>query len=310
MVGRAAGDGRLGIRAALNRSNVDREDGGGWTPLHWAVMESQVAATRLLLEWGASVRSKDEVRASAVACFVRGRQRLPAQRATFLTPPTRRSEAGHRCTLRREMATWTSPRSCWLVALAKPRPTGCVLAHSTSASTLRRTPGTQRGETPFDRAKNDAMRELLGPPPSASAAAAPAIPPPPALPFTAHATAFNASAFPDVYPSAPPYPVYVPDFQPPSTSQEAVSSFPSPVTAAAPFLVPPPFAQHVSPENDDGDESLCIICLSTPKSAGLLHGSSVHVVACDACAPLLAGLPCPVCRLPVERIIPMRQIYT
>lgn len=58
-----AGSGNVsGLRAALsNGENINKEDGAGWTPLHWAVMESQHAATTFLLQRGASVAAKDEV---------------------------------------------------------------------------------------------------------------------------------------------------------------------------------------------------------------------------------------------------------
>jgi hypothetical protein len=49
---------------------------------------------------------------------------------------------------------------------------------------------------------------------------------------------------------------------------------------------------------------LCVICLSSGREVGLLHGASVHMCVCKACAPLLRpGQPCPMCRQPIERII-------
>ncbi|KAL6746765.1 hypothetical protein V8C86DRAFT_1800522, partial [Haematococcus lacustris] len=53
-----------------------------------------------------------------------------------------------------------------------------------------------------------------------------------------------------------------------------------------------------------------VVCLDEPASVGLLHGSTVHQCVCVACAELLAEQPCgsagpacPVCRLPVERLL-------
>ena len=54
-------------------------------------------------------------------------------------------------------------------------------------------------------------------------------------------------------------------------------------------------------DREEGSE--CVICLSAPVASGLLHGASLHAIACAECAPLLQGKPCPVCRAPVERIL-------
>ncbi len=53
-----------------------------------------------------------------------------------------------------------------------------------------------------------------------------------------------------------------------------------------------------------GDEDLCVICLSSPRTAGFLHGASVHRACCRECAALFQpGQPCPLCRQPVERVL-------
>ena len=62
-------------------------------------------------------------------------------------------------------------------------------------------------------------------------------------------------------------------------------------------------AASAKKRQEEEDEMLCIICLTNGRTAGLLHGSSMHAVACADCAPLLQGKPCPVCRQTVERII-------
>jgi hypothetical protein len=43
--------------------------------------------------------------------------------------------------------------------------------------------------------------------------------------------------------------------------------------------------------------------MAVPRTVGVLHGSSTHVVACAACAPPLEGGTCPLCRAPVERLL-------
>ena len=49
----------------------------------------------------------------------------------------------------------------------------------------------------------------------------------------------------------------------------------------------------------------CMICLSKPKSASLVHGSSGHQVCCFPCAKRLKrrGKVCPVCRRPIQKVI-------
>lgn len=49
----------------------------------------------------------------------------------------------------------------------------------------------------------------------------------------------------------------------------------------------------------------CIICLSEPKVASLVHGRSGHQACCYECACQLKKTrkPCPVCRQPIEKVI-------
>jgi len=54
---------------------------------------------------------------------------------------------------------------------------------------------------------------------------------------------------------------------------------------------------------EEEEQALCVICLTNGRTAGLLHGSTMHAVVCADCAPLVVGKPCPICRAPVERII-------
>ena len=49
----------------------------------------------------------------------------------------------------------------------------------------------------------------------------------------------------------------------------------------------------------------CIICLTKPKTASLIHGSSGHQVCCFSCAKRLKrrGKVCPVCRRPIQKVV-------
>jgi hypothetical protein len=47
-----------------------------------------------------------------------------------------------------------------------------------------------------------------------------------------------------------------------------------------------------------------VVCLLVAaRSVGLLHGTSMHVVACAPSAAGLQGGACPMCRLRVERLV-------
>jgi hypothetical protein len=48
---------------------------------------------------------------------------------------------------------------------------------------------------------------------------------------------------------------------------------------------------------------LCVKCLIAPATVGVLHGNSVHLVACQACAPGLAGSECAICHEQAERTV-------
>jgi hypothetical protein len=78
----------------------------------------------------------------------------------------------------------------------------------------------------------------------------------------------------------------------------------------------PPTVATDATGTDDGDDGgedgrTCVVCLSEPRNAGLLHGSTVHRCVCRGCAHALlqaagrgrrAAL-CPVCRAPIERVL-------
>ena len=57
------------------------------------------------------------------------------------------------------------------------------------------------------------------------------------------------------------------------------------------------------PPNDDDD--VCVICLCESRSATMIHGDTGHIACCLICARILQarGDVCPVCRLPIERVI-------
>jgi Zinc finger, C3HC4 type (RING finger) len=52
-------------------------------------------------------------------------------------------------------------------------------------------------------------------------------------------------------------------------------------------------------------EDLCVICLCESRSATMIHGDTGHIACCLICARILQarGDDCPVCRLPIERVI-------
>jgi hypothetical protein len=77
-----------------------------------------------------------------------------------------------------------------------------------------------------------------------------------------------------------------------------------PPSPPPPVWHPPPSAPPAPPPDDEDDGALCVVCLSEPRTAGLLHGDSMHVVACAGCAERLGGRPCPICRAHVERVVP------
>ena len=50
---------------------------------------------------------------------------------------------------------------------------------------------------------------------------------------------------------------------------------------------------------------VCVVCLTNPKEASLIHGNSAHQVCCYSCAKKLRKhcRPCPVCRRPIEKVV-------
>merc|ERR1711915_654714 len=53
---------------------------------------------------------------------------------------------------------------------------------------------------------------------------------------------------------------------------------------------------------EDPQNEKCIICLTRPKSASIIHGYLGHQVCCCKCARKLKrlGKPCPICRRPIQ----------
>lgn len=49
----------------------------------------------------------------------------------------------------------------------------------------------------------------------------------------------------------------------------------------------------------------CVVCLSKPKEASIIHGKTGHQVCCYVCAKRLKrrGKSCPVCRRPITKVI-------
>ena len=97
-------------------------------------------------------------------------------------------------------------------------------------------------------------------------------------------------------PSAPPLPAEADRW----TTRPATA--PPPMPTSSPRHRDSDAASQPSGEDED-DDRLCVVCLSEPRAVGLLHGTSMHVCACPACAARLQGGPCPICRAPVERVV-------
>ena len=95
---------------------------------------------------------------------------------------------------------------------------------------------------------------------------------------------------------------------PPPPPPSAVPPPSAPPLPTAPVAPAPPSAPPAPTAPADEEASLCIICLTDKRTVGLLHGSSMHVVACAGCAPHLRNQPCPMCRAPVERLV--ENIYS
>ena len=62
--------------------------------------------------------------------------------------------------------------------------------------------------------------------------------------------------------------------------------------------------QRAAPPERSKDEK-CLICLTDVRNSTIVHGETGHIACCLICARVLKarGDPCPVCRLPIDRII-------
>ena len=81
-------------------------------------------------------------------------------------------------------------------------------------------------------------------------------------------------------------------------------SSPQASTAKPPSAPPMRTAGSMGSGNLNEEEALCVICLTAQRTAGFLHGLTVHRCVCTGCSRMVPlGAPCPLCRQPVERII-------
>ena len=67
-------------------------------------------------------------------------------------------------------------------------------------------------------------------------------------------------------------------------------------------------ASKPAPDDDTigaDDDTSCLICSVSVRNAAIVHGDSLHIVACIACAKdlLSNSQPCPMCRQPIERVL-------
>lgn len=60
-----------------------------------------------------------------------------------------------------------------------------------------------------------------------------------------------------------------------------------------------------SSDDDEGDEILCIVCMTEKKNACLVHGKTSHQVTCLPCANRLkkANMGCPICKRRIDLVI-------
>ncbi|KXZ41310.1 hypothetical protein GPECTOR_563g588 [Gonium pectorale] len=146
------------------------------------------------------------------------------------------------------------------------------------------------GGGPLDDLDLDAVNELI----AAEASAATARAEDEARAAAAVATA--AASQPP--PRQPPVPTWGPPHASPQASKQEAPSAPPADAHASPLA-----AARRRPSEPDA-EAECVICLSAPKEVGLLHGDSVHRCVCRGCSAMLrVGMPCPLCRQTVERVL-------
>ena len=77
------------------------------------------------------------------------------------------------------------------------------------------------------------------------------------------------------------------------------------------FKTSPRHCMHSSPKKSSQNtgqasaSDMCMICLSRPKTASIIHGSSGHQVCCYQCAKRLKrkGRCCPVCRRSIQKVV-------
>lgn len=70
-------------------------------------------------------------------------------------------------------------------------------------------------------------------------------------------------------------------------------------------IVKGPVSGAAPETKSSGLDDPCMICLSRPKTASLIHGTSGHQVCCFTCAKRLKrrGQDCPVCRRSIQKVI-------
>jgi len=94
----------------------------------------------------------------------------------------------------------------------------------------------------------------------------------------------------------------------PATSSKTVTSISSPLKSDSSrrifFVDPLPSPKKRAPNGVEYSD-LCMICLSKPKEASIIHGKTGHQVCCYLCAKRLRrrGKPCPVCRRHIQKVV-------
>jgi hypothetical protein len=86
--------------------------------------------------------------------------------------------------------------------------------------------------------------------------------------------------------------------QPPPSEAAASETAHSEVAAASERA-----CSEVSEE--PGEDRTCVVCLTAPRDAGLVHGGTVHICCCRDCAEMLQkrGQGCPMCRAPIDVVL-------